>query len=93
MGPFEISATGNSAATAEKSGSRAPYRWSAPTLIYHYESERNCAEMLAAVYADNVGPAPNIRPLPERLKKQAGAIELWVPPGGALKLIATQQAK
>ena len=90
---IDFAAVENVTATAEKSGSRAPYRWSAPTLIYHYESERNCAEMLAAVYADNVGPAPNIRPLPERLKKQAGAIELWVPPGGALKLIATQQAK
>ena len=73
-------------ATAKKLGTRPPYRWSAPTLIYHNETERACAEKLADIYENAYGPKPNLRSLPERLKKQAGAIELWVPIGGAPKL-------
>lgn len=75
-------------ATAIKLGTRSPYRWSAPTLIYHNETERACAEKLATVYETEYGPKPNVRPLPERLKKQAGVIELWVPIDGASKLTA-----
>ena len=75
-------------ANAKKLGTRPPYRWSAPTLIYHNESERVCAETLAYVYEQAYGPKPNLRPLPERLKKQPGVIELWVPVGGAPKLTA-----
>ena len=73
-------------ATAKKLGTRPPYRWSAPTLVYHNESERACAEKLANVYQTAYGPKPNLRSLPERLKKQPGVIELWVPIGGAPKL-------
>lgn len=71
---------------AKKSGARLPYRWTVPTVLYHNESERACAEKLAGVYENAYGLKPNIRSLPERLKKQAGAIELWVPVGGAPKL-------
>ena len=73
-------------ATAKKLGTRPPYRWSAPTLVYHNEIERACAEKLANVYENAYGPKPNLRSLPERLKKQPGVIELWVPIGGAPKL-------
>lgn len=76
----------NVEATAQKFGTRQPYRWSVPTLIYHNESERECAEKLANIYEKAYGPKPNIRPLPDRLKKQTGAIELWVPIDGSPKL-------
>ncbi len=65
---------------AQTSGTRIPYRWSKPTFIYHNDTERDCAEKLATVYAEAFGTTPAIRPLPERLKKQPGAVELWVPP-------------
>lgn len=75
--------------SAKRRSGRKPYRWSKATLIYHEDQDGKCTEALAGLYRELTGITPALRPLPARLAKQAGVIELWVPPGEAGTLATT----
>jgi len=76
----------NVQATADRRGTRAPFRWPRPTFLYVDERDENCARALAAKYEDVSHAMPGtigVRSIPPNLDGIPGNIEFWLPPAPA----------
>jgi hypothetical protein len=69
----------NVTATALRRGNRAPFRWGVPTVIYHNQTESNCAYEIASILNTEYKSVADVRPLPTSLKGESGVIELYFP--------------
>ena len=65
-------------ASSRRAGRSPPVGHPAPTLIYHGEAMRPCAEALKATAAAPTG-AWVLKPLPARLTPQPRTVEVWLP--------------
>lgn len=63
--------------SARRSGQRPPRPYSVPTVIYHNETSKDCAETLQP---SGSNPAWAVRPLPANLEGRRDVIEVWIPP-------------
>ncbi len=80
LASLDVKSTENVVASARRNGTRPPYVWSQPTLIYHTPQEQACAERLAEIISVTRKVDAAARPLPPHLRGQPGTIELWIPP-------------
>jgi hypothetical protein len=68
--------------TARRQGRSAPTPYGKPTVIYHREDAKVCAEALPKL-AFQSEKSWDVVPLNERFEKFPGTIEVWLPPTAA----------
>lgn len=66
--------------SARRAGRRLPQPYPAPTVIFHSDASKTCAEQLQPIGAQ---PAWQVIPLPSALSGRTDVIEVWVPPTAA----------